>query len=202
MESAIKTDLTATLSMLLTALLVSGGITYFWIGASHRHPPHAARSGLLSGAVLGFLVAFTVLMVVSPQPAGAESAQTKSERMIQYAFPLVPLRITQDLATGSMGGDSGLQQMGVIALPWAVLGLVGGFAIDRRWPNGKTSGVALSIVAAGLFSGLALLLSKRLASGEMMWHLSAVIGWGLALMVCSSSRTLMPEEQADSASGY
>jgi hypothetical protein len=198
-ESAINTDLMATLSMLFTALLVSGGITYFWIGASHLHPPHAARSGLVSGAVLGFLVAFTVLMVVSPEPEKTASAQANmGQQVIQYAFPFVPSRIVQDVAKGDLANDSGLEQMGMITLPWALLGLAGGFAIDRRWLRGRALGVALSLFSVALLAGLALWLARRVSSGgEMLWHLSAVIGWGLALIVCSSSRILMPEEQVE-----
>ena len=37
-EGAIKDDLSGVLTTLFAALLVSGGVTYFWIGASQRRP--------------------------------------------------------------------------------------------------------------------------------------------------------------------
>lgn len=191
-ENAIKSDLTATLSMLLSTLVVAGGITYFWIGAAHRHPSHAARSGLLSGAVLGFLVAFTVLAIVSPATA---DSQAQSTNRVMHYFPLVPSPIIQDISRG-IRGNSGLKEIGIIALPWALLGLLGGISIDRRWPSCKASGVACTIMFAALISGLSFLMWRRLVPGlEMLWHLSAVFGWGLALIVCSSSRILMPQTQ-------
>src|SRR5260370_41241928 len=54
-DQATQSDLWRTVTLLLAPLLVSGGITYFWIGAAHRHPPHPARSGILSATLLGFL---------------------------------------------------------------------------------------------------------------------------------------------------
>jgi hypothetical protein len=184
--------------MLFAALLVSGGVTYFWIGASHGHPTHAARSGLVSGTVLGFLVAFAALVAVSPANSYAEASQTLPQKVFHYAMPWAPSGITEKLATGRVDGNSSLLQLCVMALPWAVFGFAGGFAIDKRWGNGRAERVVLSMFGAALFCGVALWTTGRIASlGEVLSHLSVVAGWGLALIVCSSSAILIPAPQAE-----
>ncbi len=197
-EGAIKEDLSVMLTMLFAALLVSGGVTYFWIGASHGHPTHAARSGLVSGTVLGFLVAFAALVAVSPANSYAEASQTLPQKVFHYAMPWAPSGITEKLATGRVDGNSSLLQLCVMALPWAVFGFAGGFAIDKRWGNGRAERVVLSMFGAALFCGVALWTTGRIASlGEVLSHLSVVAGWGLALIVCSSSAILIPAPQAE-----
>ena len=198
-EGAIKTDLSGMLTMLFAALLVSGGVTYFWIGASHGHPPHAARSGLVSGTVLGFLVAFAALAAVSPANSYEKSPQdTLPQQVVHYAMPWAPSGVTRELATGKLDGDSSLMQLVVMALPWAVFGFAGGFAIDKRWRNGRAESVVLSMFGAALLCGTALWSTGRMTSlGEVLSHLSVVAGWGLALIVCSSSAILIPAVQAE-----
>jgi hypothetical protein len=201
-EGAIKEDLTGVLTMLFAALLVTGGVTYFWIGASHCHPSHAARSGLVSGTVLGFIVAFAVFVALAPPDTYAESSAEKTmpEKVAHYAMPWAPSRITQDVANGKLDGNSSLTQIGVMALPWALFGFAGGFAIDKRWGNGKAERVVFSMFGAALLCGLALWTTGRMASlGEVLSHLSVVAGWGLALIVCSSSAILAPPQLPDSS---
>jgi hypothetical protein len=200
-EGAIKGDLPGVLTTLFAALLVTGGVTYFWIGASHCHPSHAARSGLVSGTVLGFIVAFAVLVALAPPDTYAESSSEKTipQNVAHYAMPWAPSRITQDLATGNLDGNSSLTQLGVMALPWALFGFAGGFAIDKRWGNGRAERVVLTMFGAGSLCGLVLWTTGRIASfGEVLSHLSVVAGWGLALIVCSSSAILVPPQLPDS----
>jgi hypothetical protein len=201
-EKAMEKDWSGTLTMLLAGLLVSGGITYFWIGAAHRRPSHAARSGLISGAVLGVLVASAVLAAVAaPNAATAATNQLLAEQAIHSEFPFVPAKVIDELAKGNLGDGAEFGQMMVIAFPWPIFGLIGGVAIDRRWGNGKSQSVALSVVAAAVLCEASLWLTGRLApGGEMLSHLSMAVGWGLALVICSSSRILMPAEAMESGS--
>jgi hypothetical protein len=201
-EGAIKGDLPGVLTMLFAALLVAGGVTYFWIGASHCHPSHAARSGLVSGTVLGFIVAFAMFVALTPANIYAESSSEKTipEKVAHYAMPWAPSRITQDFANGNLNGNSSLTQLGVMALPWALFGFAGGFAIDKRWGNGRAERVVFSMIGAALLCGVALWATGRMASlGEVMSHLSVVAGWGIALIVCSSSAILIPPQLPDSS---
>jgi hypothetical protein len=198
-DFAVKNDLLKTIGMLLASSLLAGGITYFWINASHQRPPHAARTGLLSGAILGFLLAFTIF-VSDAMPDGSakrkvseEAATASVQQALQVVCPWVPQRIEKEVTEGK---GSALGQMAVVTAPWALLGLLGGLAIDKRWRSGRSSSVAMSIMAAGLVSGIVLRLSNEITTmSEMLWHFSAVIGWALAVYVCSSSEVLMPDEE-------
>lgn len=195
-EKAIHDDWAGTIAKLLAGLVVSGGITYFWIGAAHRRPSHAARSGLISGGVLGLLVVTAVFTVVHPPSESAESGTGSFDHALHGAFPLVPNRTVHHLEEGELGSDPDLTKMLPFALRWPVLGLVGGLVIDRRW-GGKAHRVALAMFAAAILYGAVLWLTGNLkTSGEIASHLSVAAGWGLALVVCSSSGILMPEERA------
>ncbi len=179
-------------AVLLAAMMVSGGITYFWIAASHQHPPHAARSGLLSGTILSLLVAFGFFYYASVWTShGSQQTGDLLEKIISSTIPWLPERI----ANGS-SDNSGLLRMALITLPWALFGYVGGRAIDKRWWKGRPWCVPLSIFVAGVVTGGALLGMRQLDKTEMLWHLSVVAGWGLSLIVCSSSQALMPQEEA------
>jgi hypothetical protein len=87
--------------------------------------------------------------------------------------------------------------MGIIAFPWPIFGLMGGLAIDKRWGGGKVHGVALSMFAAAILYGGFLLVIRRLSGLDLLSHLSVAAGWGLALIVCSSSKILIPEEATE-----
>jgi uncharacterized membrane protein YidH (DUF202 family) len=193
LEWAVKTDIYGTAAMLLAALLGSGGVTYFWIGGAHHRPPQAAQSGLISGMLLGLLVAFGLFLARNPRTtAGAE--QSTQQKVVHLAVPWVPGRIIDDVGKGDAGSRARIAEILTVALPWAAFGFVGGMAIDKRWRKGKASGVALSIFVGAIISGIALRLTGRISSvTEVLSNLSAVIGWGLALVVCSSSRVLIPE---------
>jgi len=199
-DTAIKANFPATVGMLLAALVVSGGITYFWIGAARRRPSHAWLSGLLSGALLGSLFAFGLVFATARNPNAGDNQPTVAEKIVYSAYPFVPSRMLRELSSGNLRGSAELKQMGVITFPWPILGLAGGVAIDRRWGKARASHVALSLFGVASLCAILLWLTGRVTSvAEMASHLSAVIGWGLALIVCSSSKTLMPDERADLA---
>jgi hypothetical protein len=198
-EMSVHKDIYGIAARLLAALLVSGGITYFWIAGSHRNPPRAARSGLFSGAVLGFLVAYGLFVVHNLRgPADAEHLAASTQRtVVRLALPLVPGRVIDDLGQGDVSSRTRAAKIPIVALTWAAFGFAGGFAIDKRWRKGNASGVALTIFVAAVATGVALRLMGRISSlTEVMSILSAVMGWGLALIVYSSSKLLMPEEES------
>jgi hypothetical protein len=193
----MRDDWVRTLTVLAIGTLVSGGITYFWVAASHRHPSHAARSGLLSGAVLGVLVASQVISAASTPNAG-EELHGKIAQAVGHEVPLVPRRVLHEIEDGKLSDDVGFKQVLLIAIPWPILGLIGGLAIDRRWGKGRVHGVALSMLAAAvLYEGLLWFTRQLTTPGEMLSHLSVAAGWGLALTVCSSSGILIPAENPE-----
>lgn len=72
-------------------------------------------------------------------------------------------------------------------------------SIDKRWAGRPDWCVALGILVAGLLSVIVLRGTHTINSfGEMMTHMSAVIGWGLALIVCSFT-SLLPAVESGSA---
>lgn len=170
------------LSTFFGCLLVVAGITYFWIGASHCHPSHAARSGLLTGLLLGGLLAVIAAIVTSPSAIQSES----TGRLAAFFQPFALIRVLSDFPPGFL-----------IALPWPILGFVGGFAIDRRW-GGSVHNVALTMLIASVIFAIALRLNGNLDSfGEIASFLSVAAGWGLSLIVCSSAKVLMPKHEEE-----
>lgn len=205
---AVEANWSETLTFLFAALLITGGITYAWIGAAYRTPSHAARSGLLTGIVLGCLIAYTAVATyananATPTPTN-HSQDTTQQRAAHLLLPSVPEQLTDDLAQGDfkqakhhLGSDAGLAQMRSIFLvpfSWPVFGLIGGIVIDRRWGKCTCRSVALSIFATALLYSVGLWLSTRPASfGDVLPPLWVALGWGSALIVCESAKFLAPE---------
>jgi hypothetical protein len=168
---------------LAAAMLISGGITYFWIGASHLHTPHATFSGAFSGAVLAFVVLLGLASVASHRTAALSVGRSVGHHL---ALPGVPARVTQQIENG----DLHIKALLVLAFPWLLMGLAGGTVFDRRWARHCcAANLALSIVGAGILSGLLL---RFISPGwaETFAHLPAVGGWVVALILCCSPRTL------------
>ena len=171
---------------LAAAMLISGGITYFWIGAGHLHRPHAMRSGAFSGAALA-VVAFLVLSSV----ASPRTAETSMEGSLEQHFvlPGVPSIVTQHLGSGDFSAKALL----ILAIPWLLMGLAGGAVIDKRWAHSCAGNLALSVIGAGIVAGLLL---RLISPGwtETFAYLPAVGGWVVALILCCSAKTLGLEE--------
>jgi hypothetical protein len=170
------------IAALAAAMLISGGITYFWIGAAHLHRPHATLSGAFGGAALAMVVLLGLSSVVSHRPN-----QTNVNHNLEqhFAFPGMPSIVTEQIENGDMP----LKSLLVLAAPWLLMGLAGGAVIDRRWMHCCAGSLALSVVVAGIVGGLLL---RFFSSGwaQTFAHLPAVAGWVVALIVCCSPRTL------------
>jgi hypothetical protein len=218
-EDRFQHDFMGTLTVLLTGMLVTGGITYFWIAAAHRHPSHAGRSGLLSGAVLGFVVASTVLTAVSPTEANAHAdsypgtqhvvkdlqegrVQEAIAHVLPHEYPFLPGRLVKDVEENKTADDDVLAKICIVALPWPIFGLIGGVIIDKKWGkngrNGIVPTIALSMFAAATLYAVGLWRMRQTTGfGEILSHISIVAGWGLALVICSSATILTPEEATE-----
>jgi hypothetical protein len=170
------------IAALAAAMLISGGITYFWIGAAHLHRPHATRSGAFGGAALAIVVLLGLSSVTAHRPAETNVNHNLEEH---FALPGVPSFVTEQIEHG----DLPLKALLALAVPWLLMGLAGGAVIDRRWMQCCAGSLALSIVGAGIVAGLLL---HFFGSGwaQTFAHLPAVGGWVVALIVCCSPRTL------------
>ncbi len=206
-HQAVDVNWSQTLTILLAALLVTGGITYAWIGAAYRKPSYAARSGLLTGVVLGCFLAYTVVAAVADAKATQtdHSKDTPQEQAAHLLLPSMPEQLSDDLAQGhfkqaknDLGKEGGFEQMQSIFLvpfSWPIFGLLGGIVIDRRWGKRPNQSVALCILVTALLYGLGLWLSTRPSSlADVLVPLWVALGWALALIVCESSKVLVPEE--------
>ncbi len=171
------------IAALAAAMLISGGITYFWIGAAHLHRPHATLSGAVGGAALAVVISFGLASVVVAHGNGSGDVTNRLEE--HFALPGVPLMVTHQLENGALD----IKTLLFMAVPWLLMGLAGGAVIDRRWMHCCAGSLALSVVVAGIVGGLLL---RFFSSGwaQTFAHLPAVAGWVVALIVCCSPRTL------------
>ena len=205
-EKSLTIDWFGTITMVMAALLLTGGITYCWISAAHRNPSHAARSGLILGGLISLLI---FLGTVDTHVEEKDHSQdTFVQHAVHYALPGVPPRVSDDLADRNfhqaetdLDKGSGLKEMNLIfTMPWPLLGLMGGLVVDRRWGRNKAITLTASLLGGAVLYEVLLRITGHLASpGEMISQLSVALGWGLAIIVCSSSRILTPEESAKSA---
>ncbi len=175
---------------LAAALLISGGITYFWIGAAHTRRRHATRSGAFAGMMLAAVVVVTLSSIASNQPAPAVPALPTAggATIAQAAFPGVPAItiISEQVARG----DFPTRVLLAFALTWLLMGAIGGAVIDHRLARCSALNLGFSIVGAAIAAGLLLRIVGHHTWTQAFWHLPAVAGWVLALIVCCSPRTL------------
>ena len=172
---------------LASALLISGVITGFWIGAANLRRPGAARSGALTGAASGVVVSLMVLSSLTSARTGAISPARGLE--YHFAFPGMPPVVAHYIGSE----DFSITVLVFLSIPWMLMGFAGGAVIDKRWARGSAGNLAFNIVGAAIVAGL---------SGHFVrpgWipafsYLPAATGWTLALIACSSSRILGLEE--------
>lgn len=203
-ETGMKKNPQEMIGTLLVALLISGGITYAWIGALHEHRPHATRSGALSGAVLGILLALSLWMAFSgTAQAQAQSPETARElaglasgpaspehRAIESGIPFACPWVTRSMIETIRSGSLPSRYILEIVATWMLLGLAGGIAIDRGPASSRTRRVAIAIVTTAVACAIVIHFMDRTGASDIAAHLSAVVGWGLALIACPSSSIL------------
>lgn len=176
------------LMALAAALVISGGVTYFWIGAAHRRPSHAARSGAFSGAALAALVFLLLSSVASP---GTAAVSMNGSAIVHHvALPGVPSIVTEQIESGVFPTRALL----ALTVPWLLIGFSGGAVFDKRWAHCCALNLVISIVGAGIVAGLLLRFFGGGGWAEAFSHLPAVAGWVLSLIVCCSPITLGLEE--------
>lgn len=165
---------------LVVGLLVSGGITYFWISGIRQEPRRAARFGALSGAAIALLAAF-ILGIALDTSEPATTVNPASAALSEVGVPH-PARLP-----AVPFGD--IKSAGTLTWPWALMGLVGGLVIDRRWGGQGVRSVALGILGAALVFAVALLLWAHTGSYhkeeimKVVADVGAVGGWCLGLLL-------------------
>jgi hypothetical protein len=182
LDARIHTNMSDALRFILSMLLVSGGITYAWASGAHCEPMRAGRRGFVSGSLI--TLALLLLLWTDPTEAAGRLAAAGAEQTSKAVGALtVPLIIGADVT--SIYG---------VAIPlamWAVFGLVGGLAIDRRWRNGSIFSVVLSVLAAAFIMILLLRWGASVATKEIALGSSAILGWCITLLLFPSADSVL-----------
>lgn len=185
-DEQIKGNPTAALRLLSAMLLVSGGITYAWVCGARCQPARAGRRGLISGA----FIALVLLIALWTDPAKASHNLADTPEAAEQVGKVA------GAVSASLFIGAEVRSVPGLAVPlglWALFGLIGGLAIDRKWRKGSVSGVVLSVLITALVVIVALRLTGFVGSAEIALGASAVIGWCLALLLFpTSGRMLCP----------
>jgi hypothetical protein len=206
-EHEMRHDPVGSLIGIAGATLISGGITYAWVSGAGREKPRAARFGLIAGAVVGLFVISLIFGASRTRHLGAGStlegaASTPAGLGVEANSP-VPPEVLLNLANNSQDPKLRAQwqlDLRKVILPWTLLGLIGGLAIDRRWGGRPSRSVAFAIFlsAAILFPGLAFLAGRLNMQGytpptlgEQLAHILAIGGWALSLSIFPFSDSLL-----------
>ena len=195
-EYEMDHDPVDTLLGLAGAMIVSSAITYAWVSGASRRKPRAALFGLTTGAVIGLIVVTLILSTTKLHPSQpveevstlTQATQTAAERSAGILGMIA--KAASPYQEETLRNQWALDVRKTI-LPWTLIGLIGGLAVDRRWGRRPSRNVAVAIFLAGalLFPALALL-ARRLGMGdftatpaEMAAHIFAVGGWAISLAV-------------------
>ncbi len=214
-EDEMGSDAMGCLIGIAGATLISGGITYAWVNGACREKPRAARNGLIAGVLVGLCVislAFGASRARRSQgtktieDATATTAGQGVENAVEKGSPL-PTGVVNNLAKNSQDPELVAKwqlDLRKVIIPWTLLGLIGGLAIDRMWGRRPSRSVAIAIFvsAAILFPGLGFLAGLLNMPGyvpptasEQLAHILAIGGWALALTVFPFSDSLFAVRQ-------
>jgi hypothetical protein len=198
------------------ALLVSGGVTYFWIAGMRQQPSRAAWMGTISGGLLALFICLMVGTLVDEKRL-SQVGKTTSDTVQQVSGQVTQRVAALGQVTDTTPGPITPQDMLYInwsatpfplmpygnlrtAWPWAVFGLVGGIIIDR-WGRHGTGRVALAIFIAALICEAPLFIwvyKDPLAQRGMLMaaNISAVIGWCLGLCLYPHADSVFGQDDA------
>ncbi len=173
---------------LFAAMLISGGVTYFWIAGLRQDPSRAAWLGTLSGAVLAVFICGTLSAVVD-EPVQHGSAQTVAEKVGALASEVQVPKHFPSIPYGRLS----------TAWPWALFGLVGGVMIDRHKGRRSAQRIVVAILLTAAICEIVLFtffykgvpMSRWLL---MMANLSAVLGWCAGLLLHPSCESVFGQK--------
>jgi hypothetical protein len=211
-EDEMGNDPVGCLIGIAGATLISGGITYAWVSGACRVKPRAARFGVIAGAVVGLFVVSLIFGASRARHSGAattieDAAATRAGRGVQTGSP-VPADVVINVAKNSQDPKLLAKwqlDLKKVILPWTLLGLIGGLAVDRKWGRRPSRNVAFAIFvsAAILFPGLGFLAGRLNMPGytpptvgEQLAHILAIGGWALSLSIYPFSDSLLAVRQS------
>ncbi len=189
----IDSHATESLQYIVTALFISGGITYIWISGARSHPARAASWGLSGGACLGIYVVIAFCLTGGPAAHPLDPAAANPKEVLEASIlPLIPSGFIPRIASGDLTSDALEMNLLPAALPWAFFGLIGGMAIDKRWGTHRSRGVAVCLLAAAsLIIALIWFAGGFKRPDEALADVCAVAGWAAALLISPVSDRLL-----------
>jgi hypothetical protein len=214
-EDEMGSDAMGCLIGIAGATLISGGSTYAWVNGACREKPRAARNGLLAGVLVGLCVISLVFgasrarhsqATKTIEDATATTAGQNVKSAVEKGSPL-PIDVVNNLAKNSQDPELIAKwqlDLRKVIIPWTLLGLIGGLAIDRKWGQRPSRNVALAIFvgAAVLFPGFGFLAGRLNLPGyvppttsEQLAHIFVIGGWSLALTIFPFSDSLLAVRQ-------
>lgn len=214
-EFEMNKDALGCLIGMIGATLVSSCITYAWVSGASREKSRAAFFGLLTGLVVGLFVAGMALSGNKTQASSPESlveeatSDPASRGVAEVNSPLPPQLVIN--AEKNLKDRKVRQQLELdvrkILMPWTVLGLIGGLAIDFKWGRRPSRNVAMVIfgTAIVLFPTFAYLAARFSMQEylppktEIISHIIAVGGWALALSIFPFADALLGHHRQPAA---
>jgi hypothetical protein len=162
-------------AFLVTAVGIPAGLTYGWALGARRQPSRAALAGAISGAIFGGGANFILFTVTG-------GYLLIGNEMMKFTL------------------EDGEWIVMFNAIPWIMIGLVGGLAVDRHWGAHATRSVALAILASFAMAEILVGLSTGFGISALAYDWARAAGWALGLMIVepSANAILRSEPQATS----
>jgi hypothetical protein len=191
-----KKDLWDGMRTLAAMLTISGGITYAWVAGTRRKRLKAGTLGLISGGGLALVLIMVLFLAFDSPVVNAESSQALQGSTPASQSVIVPgtnsfstlfnkiLAHHPIFAPWLIGSKvNSISTVAVNLLLWSILGLIGGLAIDKKWGDGSTRHVVLSVLAAALIVVFVLRFTQIADSEKISLGVAAVLGWCLSLLI-------------------
>lgn len=205
-DREMTTDAVRTLVGIAGATLISGGITYAWVSGARRTKPRAARFGLITGATVGLFVISIILPITklqTPKPKDPTTLEQDVRRGVGEVSQLI--NAIESYRDPNVRAEW-VFYLGRTILPWTLLGLIGGLAVDRRWGRTPSRNVGIAVFLAGtlLYPALGSLAVwfpqvKDYAPTDVAAHILAVGGWAVSLAIFPFADKLLDIHPATSS---
>lgn len=176
LDAAIEKDPARALGVLLAASVLAGSITAAWIKGAQKQPPRAARRGALVGGLIAapFGIVIAVVLHAGGQISGVD------------ATPSPDLVAKGEQAVRIYAGVFAVLVGAIVTGMWALMGYVGGKAIDKRWHRCGSRGVLYSLTILSCVTGVLPFLWGLIhgqPDGETLRPVAMSLGWGMGLVL-------------------
>jgi hypothetical protein len=190
-DAGVEKDITGSIAILITALIVYGSITSAWIKGAQQDPPCAARKGAIRGLIMAAILFLLILLVFAALYIQIIDPQATFAGTLPDVVVPVFVKSRGRFAIGLFLLFAALITEAIVALQFVLLGLFGGLAIDKKWTGCPTRGVMYVLVTAAILIGVVpfLIVSIFLKKWEPDWLQTAFVLWGWSASLVIKGRT-------------